>query len=162
MSLNIGIYKPKNVSKWVEYKDEEGNVLAEFKVRGIGYKSYQVAIERASNQVATKGYNVEYATSEDKLYHELLLEAAACHLIEDWKGISFAEDGVEKEVPFTTENSKKLFAMGDLAIVIWHFIKKQSEDIQREADGFKNEVLGKLNSSTSGQSTETTEQPTEL
>ena len=31
------------------------------------------------------------AGSDDKLYHELLLEAAACHLVADWKGVVYIE-----------------------------------------------------------------------
>ena len=49
MSLVIGINKSKQVSAWREYKDGEGNVLAKFKIRGSGYKPYQIAIERADN-----------------------------------------------------------------------------------------------------------------
>lgn len=79
MSLNVLISKPKNISKWVQYKNDD-EVLAEFKVRGIGYKSYQVAVERAQNQIATNGFNVDDASPENKLFHELLLDAAACHL----------------------------------------------------------------------------------
>ncbi|EKA74249.1 hypothetical protein ACINWC692_A0038, partial [Acinetobacter baumannii WC-692] len=47
-----------------------------------------------------------------KLYHELLMDACAAHLIEDWKGVVFAEivDGktVESEKPYTPENASKL------------------------------------------------------
>lgn len=161
MSLSIGIIKPKNVSKWVEYKDFEGNVLAEFKIRGIGYKSYQVAVERANHQINAKGFNVEFADVGDKLFHELLYDAAACHLIEDWKGIVFNEDGVEKEVAFTTENAKKLLSMGDIGVVIWAFIKDHADQIQRDADGYKTEIMGKSDSSTDGQSMEMTEQQKE-
>ena len=45
MSLIVGLNKSKQISKWCEYKDAEGNVLAEIKVRGISYKPYQVAVE---------------------------------------------------------------------------------------------------------------------
>lgn len=160
MSLNVLISKPKNISKWVQYKNDD-DVLAEFKVRGIGYKSYQVAVERAQNQIATNGFNVDDASPENKLFHELLLDAAACHLIEDWKGVVFLEDGKEKEVPYTTENAKKLLTMGDIGSVIWAFVKNEADKMQREADEYKNDILGKLSNSTSGQSTETTEQQME-
>ncbi|MGZ2080097.1 hypothetical protein ACXP65_19400, partial [Acinetobacter baumannii] len=91
MALKVTIQTSKTVSKWREYTDTEGNVLAEFKIRGNGYKPYQVALERASNQINSKGFDVSKAGKDDKLYHELLLEAAACHLIEDWKGVVFEE-----------------------------------------------------------------------
>ncbi|MFX4646888.1 hypothetical protein ABTB84_19205, partial [Acinetobacter baumannii] len=84
MALEVNIQRNKDVSLWREYKDEEGNVLAEFKIRGIGYKPYQVALERANNQITAKGFDVAKASPDDKLFHELLLEAVACHLIEDW------------------------------------------------------------------------------
>ncbi|MCJ0773015.1 hypothetical protein MNL33_16125 [Acinetobacter baumannii] len=47
MALKVGIIKSSDVSKWCEYKGADGDVQAEFKVRGIAYKPFQVAIERA-------------------------------------------------------------------------------------------------------------------
>lgn len=152
MSLVVGLNKSKQISKWCEYKDAEGNVLAEIKVRGISYKPYQVAVERAQNQISSKGFDVDTATTNDKLFHELLLDAAACHLIEDWKGIAVPdENGEPKDFIYTTENAKKLLNEGDIGPVIWLFVKTNAEEIQREADGIKAEVLGKSENSTSGQ-----------
>lgn len=151
MSLVVGLNKSKQISKWCEYKDAEGNVLAEIKVRGISYKPYQVAVERAQNQISSKGFDVDTATTSDKLFHELLLDAAACHLIEDWKGIAVPdENGEPKDFIYTTENAKKLLNEGDIGPVIWLFVKTNAEEIQREADGIKAEVLGKSENSTSG------------
>ena len=143
MALKVAIQKSKEVSIWKEYKDSEGNVLAEFKIRGEGYKPFHVAMERAQNQVTSKGYNVSTAGKEDKLYHELLLESAACHLIEDWKGIFFVEDGQEVEQPFSPENATKLFNMGDIGVAIWAFVKSHAEQIQADADKVRVETLGK-------------------
>lgn len=148
MALKVAIQKSKEVSIWKEYKDSEGNVLAEFKIRGEGYKPFRVAMERAQNQVTSKGYNVSTASNEDKLYHELLLEAAACHLIEDWKGIVFAEDGKEIEPPCTPENATKLFNMGDIGLAIWVFVKTYAEQIQADADKVQVETVGKSLNST--------------
>lgn len=152
MALKVAIQKSKEVSLWKEYKDAEGNVLAEFKIRGEGYKSFRVALERANNQVTSKGYNVSTASNEDKLYHELLLEAAACHLIADWKGIMFVEDGKEIEPPCTPENATKLFNMGDIGVGVWAFVKSHAEQIQAEADKVQAETLGKSSNSTNTQS----------
>ena len=152
MSLVVGLNKSKQISKWCEYKDAEGNVLAEIKVRGISYKPYQVAVERAQNQISSKGFDVDTASVNDKLFHELLLDAAACHLIEDWKGIAVPdENGEPKDFIYTTENAKKLLNEGDIGPVIWLFVKSNAEEIQREADGIKAEVLGKSENSMSGQ-----------
>lgn len=152
MALKVAIQKSKEVSLWKEYKDTGGNVLAEFKIRGEGYKPFRVALERANNQVTSKGYNVSTASNEDKLYHELLLEAAACHLIADWKGIVFVEDSKEIEPSCTPENATKLFNMGDIGVAIWAFVKSHAEQIQAEADKVQAEALGKLKSSTNTQS----------
>ena len=152
MALKVAIQKSKEVSLWKEYKDAEGNVLAEFKIRGEGYKPFRVALERANNQVTSKGYNVSTAGKEDKLYHELLLEAAACHLIADWKGIVFVEDGKEIEPPCTPENATKLFNMGDIGVGVWAFVKSHAEQIQAEADKVQAETLGKSLNSTNIQS----------
>ncbi|HCA5293727.1 hypothetical protein EA709_14950 [Acinetobacter baumannii] len=157
MALKVTIQTSKTVSKWREYTDTEGNVLAEFKIRGSGYKPYQVALERANNQITTKGYDVSKASKDDKLYHELLLEAAACHLIEDWKGVVFEEkieggEVIETEPEYSPENATKLLNMGDIGISIWLYVKQEAEDIQKEADAYKDDVVGKSSNSTTGAS----------
>ncbi|MDQ8974632.1 hypothetical protein [Acinetobacter johnsonii] len=152
MTLKVAIQQSKEVALWKEYKDAEGNILAEFKIRGEGYKPFRVALERANNQVASKGYKVSTAGKEDKLYHELLLEAAACHLIADWKGVVFVEDGKEIEPSCTPENATKLFNMGDIGVAIWAFVKSHAEQIQAEADKVQAETLGKSLNSTNTQS----------
>ena len=160
MSLIVGLNKSKQISKWCEYKDAEGNVLAEIKVRGISYKPYQVAVERAQNQISSKGFDVDTASANDKLFHELLLDAAACHLIEDWKGIAVPdENGEPKDFIYTTENAKKLLNEGDIGPVIWLFVKTNAEQIQREADEVKAETLGKSENSMNGQKSETKSKP---
>lgn len=152
MSLIVGLNKSKQISKWCEYKDAEGEVLAEIKVRGISYKPYQVAVERAQNQIAQKGFDVDTASANDKLFHELLLDAAACHLIEDWKGIAVPDaNGDPKDFIYTTENAKKLLNEGDIGPVIWLFVKTNAEQIQREADEVKAETLGKSENFMNGQ-----------
>jgi hypothetical protein len=87
-----------------------------------------------------------------KLYHELLLDAARAHLIEDWKGVVFAEvvegETVETEKPYTSENVSKLLNLGDIGLLIWSFIKEQAQKIQEEADKGKATILGKSSSST--------------
>ncbi|HFP7023899.1 TPA: hypothetical protein ACHKB2_001773 [Acinetobacter baumannii] len=157
MALKVTIQTSKTVRKWREYTDTEGNLLAEFKIRGSGYKPYQVALERANNQITTKGYDVSKASKDDKLYHELLLEAAACHLIEDWKGVVFEEkieggEVIETEPEYSPENVTKLLNMGDIGISIWLYVKQEAEDIQKEADAYKDDVVGKSSNSTIGAS----------
>lgn len=167
MSLIVGLNKSKQISKWCEYKDADGEVLAKIKVRGISYKPYQVAVERAQNQISSKGFDVDSASANDKLFHELLLDAAACHLIEDWDGVGiekkdadgnvvYKEDGTPESIdlPYTPENAKKILNQGDIGPVIWLFVKSNAEEIQREADGIKADVLGKSENSTSGQKSE--------
>ncbi|MCP8518320.1 hypothetical protein NME96_19800, partial [Acinetobacter baumannii] len=68
MALKVGIIKSSDVSKWCEYKGVDGEVQAEFKVRGIAYKPFQVAIERAGNQISSKGYDVMVKDEDAKLY----------------------------------------------------------------------------------------------
>lgn len=149
MALKVAIQQSKEVALWKEYKDSDGNVLAEFKIRGSDYKAYRVAVERAQNQLSSKGFDVATASNEDKLYHELLLEAAACHLVADWKGVVFVENDKEFEPECTSENATKLFNMGDIGVAIWAFVKAQSDQIQAEANSYRDEVLGKSEDSTS-------------
>lgn len=142
MALQVAITQNKEVSAWRKFKG------AEFKIRGIAYKAFQVAEERARNQVAAKGFNVYHAASEDSLFHELLLQATAAHLIEDWRGVVFVEDGKEHEPPYTAENAFKLLNQGDIGLEIWTFIKDEAEKLQKEADSYRDEVVGKSPSST--------------
>lgn len=148
MALKVTIQQSKEVALWKEYKDGEGNVLAEFKIRGSDYKAYRVAVERAQNQLSSKGYDVATAGNDDKLYHELLLEAAACHLVADWKGVVLVENEKEFEPEYSPENATKLFNMGDIGVAIWAFVKMQSDQIQAEANSYRDEVLGKSENST--------------
>lgn len=148
MALKVAIQQSKEVALWKEYKDGKGNVLAEFKIRGSDYKAYRVAVERAQNQLSSKGFDVATAGNEDKLYHELLLEAAACHLVADWKGVVFVENDKEIEPECSPENATKLFNMGDIGVAIWAFVKTQADQIQTEANTYRDEVLGKSENST--------------
>lgn len=150
MALKVAIKESKNVALWCDYKDVDGNVLAEFKIRGDGYQPYKVAIERANNQISAKGFDVAGAGPDDKQFHELLLQAAACHLIEDWKGVEFEEKGEVTAQPYTPEAATKLLSLGDIGIAIWVFVKERAQKIQKEADDREAEVLGKSKSSMSG------------
>ncbi|MDQ9890055.1 hypothetical protein [Acinetobacter pittii] len=150
MALKVGIVRSSEVSKWCTFETAGGQ--AEFKIRGIGYKPFQVALEKAGNQISSKGYDVMAKDENGKLYHELLLDAAGAHLIEDWKGVVFAEvvEGktVETEQPYTPENASKLLNLGDIGLVIWTFIKDQAQKIQEDADKDKATILGKSSNST--------------
>ncbi len=137
MALKVAITQNKEVSAWREYQG------AEFKIRGIAHKAFQVAEERARNQVVSKGYDVSLAGNDDKLFHELLLEAVASHLIEDWKGVEFIENEESVEPPYTPENAYKLLKNTDIGLKLWLFIKTEAEKLQKEADGFRDEVVGK-------------------
>ncbi|HFG7637499.1 hypothetical protein ABTH49_19575, partial [Acinetobacter baumannii] len=100
---------------------------------------------------------VTKASKDDKLYHELLLEAAACHLIEDWKGVVFEEvtenqELIVSEPEYSQENAIKLLNLGDLGVAIWLFVRQEAENIQKEADAYKDEVVGKSLTSTTGPS----------
>ncbi|ENX41535.1 hypothetical protein [Acinetobacter sp. NIPH 2100] len=152
MALKVGIVKSSEVSKWCQFKNAAGEVQAEFKIRGIAYKPFQVAMERAGNQITSKGYDVMATDPTDKLYHELLMDACAAHLIEDWKGVVFAEvvDGktAETDMPYTAGNASKLFNLGDIGISLWLFIKTEAQKIQEDADMDKAVILGKSLSST--------------
>lgn len=150
MALKVAIKESKEISLWREYKDAEGKVLARFKIRGIEHQAYQVALERAQNQIVSKGYDVSKASTDDKVWYQLTMEAAACHLIEDWEGIEFEEGEVVREQPYSEENATKLFHMGDLGWQIWGFVKSEAEKIQKEANQVKEEVLGKSENSTIG------------
>ncbi|MCK4087564.1 hypothetical protein HCY58_10945 [Acinetobacter radioresistens] len=142
MALKVAITQNKEVSAWREFQG------AEFKIRGIAHKAFQVAEERARNQVVSKGYDVSLAGNDDKLFHELLLEAVASHLIEDWKGVEFIENEESVEPPYTPENAYKLLKNTDIGLKLWLFIKTEAEKLQKEADGFRDEVVGKSPSST--------------
>lgn len=149
MALVIGVQETKEVSKWVDYKDENGEVLARFQIKGIKDKKYEVARERASNQVASKGFDVASALSTDKTYPELLKDAVACHLIADWEGIEIVIDGKATQPPYTPEAGMLVLSNESTkGAELWLWVISQAERIQEEQDEFKNEILGKSESST--------------
>lgn len=158
MALKAVIKESKEVALWREYTDENGKVLAEFKIRGDGCQAYKVALERANNQIASNGYDVAEASGEIKLFHELLLQATACHLLEDWKGIEFDVEGIVTPMPFTPENATTLLSQGDIGVLIWLFIKEQAYQIQKDADKTEAEVMGKSETSTGGLDSEASQQ----
>ena len=66
----------------------------------------------------------------------------------EWKGVIFVENGKEFEPECSPENATKLFNMGDIGVAIWAFVKAQADQIQVEANSYRDEVLGKSESST--------------
>ena len=158
MSLAINTVKPKNTERWVHYTDSKDKVLASFLVRNIGFKSYRVALERANNQIASKGFDVDSADKNDKLFHELILDAVACHLIADWKGL-VDEEG--KDIIFTTEKAKEILTFGDIGMLIWHFVRDEAQKLQDEIDQERFEILGKSENCTNGQKSEAQQDETQ-
>jgi len=137
MSLKVVITQNKEVSAWREFQG------AEFKIRGDAYKAFRVGEERARNQIASNGYEVSQA-GDNKLFHELLAEATAAHLIEDWKGVEFIEDGKASEPPYTPENAFKLLNYGDIGLTIWLFVRNEAAKLQKEADRITEEVCKEI------------------
>ena len=81
------------------------------------------------------------------------MEAVACHLIEDWKGVVFVEEGpngeqLKSEPAYNAENATKLLNMGDLGVSLWSFIRTESEKIQSDANQYRDDVVGKSQPST--------------
>ena len=141
MSLKLTIQKePEFAQQWVTH--ESG---AEFLINGIGNKAYNVALERI--QDATRRIDLKDIKEGDESPSDLTLEAAGRYLIADWRNIKIGENGEEKETAFTKE-------MGALAlknmISLWLFIHENAVRIQLEADKEKEELLGKLETESTG------------
>ena len=155
MSLTVGINKSKHVSKWFDYVDENGAVLAKFKIRGISYKPYQVAIER-SRQILGISNEIKLIDNLAKTSQEMLLTCTAYHLIEDWSGVyiqSINDDGEleKKEIQFSQDNANDIIVYGgDDGMLIWDFINTNAKRLQAEHDKEKDEILGKSKRSTGG------------
>lgn len=162
MSLVIGINQSKHVSEWVDYLDDEAKVLAKFKIRGISYKPYQVAIERARNMIAS-ATEIKQIDVNEKTYAEMLLTCTAYHLIEDWSGIAFPiidadgnqvldenEKPMLKDVEYSQENALDILVRGDIGDILWNFINTNAKRIQFNYDKEKAETLGKSKSYTNG------------
>lgn len=153
MALTVNIIERKHVSEWVEYKDENGNVLAEFHIRGIDYKPYQVSLERTRDFLEqNKDKSISLVTGDDKFKHEYMYEAMAHHLIIDWKGVELSDDMGEtyKEVKYTPSNALKLLRDGDIGVLIWGFIFENATSIQKRHDEQLISTLGKSQNSTNG------------
>ena len=155
MSLTVGINKSKHVSKWFDYVDENGDVLAKFKIRGISYKPYQVAIER-SRKILSISNEIKSIDNLAKTSQEMLLTCTAYHLIEDWSGVyiqSINDDGEleKKEIQFSQDNANDIIVYGgDDGLLIWDFINTNAKRLQAEYDKEKDEILGKSKRSTGG------------
>ena len=155
MSLTVGINKSKHVSKWFDYVDENGFVLAKFKIRGISYKPYQVAIER-SRQILGISNEIKSIDNLAKTSQEMLLTCTAYHLIEDWSGVnarSINDDGETetKEIQFSQDNANDIIVYGgDDGLLIWDFINTNAKRLQAEHDKEKDEILGKSKRSIGG------------
>ncbi len=135
----------KNISQWV--KHESG---AEFKIRNINHKAYQVGIEIAQGKSALKPTEISKASENEKLQIELLYENAAYHLIEDWKNVEISVDGEVSPIDYTPQNALRLMIEGgEAGAKLWEFIILSANEIQEEADNLKKDLLGKSKSSTS-------------
>lgn len=156
MSLVAKIIDTKNQSAWFDFKG------AKFKIKNIKTPMYLIANDRVSDRIVTDGFNLEMVNEHSKRFLELHQEAIATFLIEDWQGVSFAEvvDGepVVTEVQYNAENAKKLLSMGDMGFEITAFIETKAKELQAKIDKEHYDILGKLDSSTNGQSTEATKQ----
>ena len=143
MALIAEIEESKTASVWKEFKDAKGNVLARFKIRGIDYEPYQIAQQRISHQLSLKCLNISNISEDEKTLQSLNMEACACHLLEDWEGVSFKINGDVAEVGYSKENAVKLLQLGKIGADIYLFILAQANIIQEEANLFRDEVLGK-------------------
>lgn len=141
----------KQTSEWKDYRDEEGNTLARFKIRSFNYRPYQVALDRISRLIAKTDNNIKDASQDDKLKHELEFEAMAAHLIADWENVELAIDGGEYQlVSYTPENAFQLLNNGSLGVEIYFFVAGAAKDIFISESVRKTELLGKSETSTDG------------
>lgn len=154
MALKVNIIKSApELSEWKEYKDDEtGEVLAEFKVRGIAYKPYNIAVDLARNEMSKSADDISKVEKNSRYRHEYMYSAMAHHLIEDWKGIelSFDDGQTYQLVPYTGENAEKLLTEGDLGLLVWGFVHQAALDIQKAANEAMDKTLGKSLNSTTG------------
>ena len=151
MALKVSIVeKQPHVSEWKEYKHAGSDeVLARFKIRGIAYKPYQLALDVAREQLGRNDVTVATVSNEDRFKHEYMFEAAAYHLIEDWEGVFFSQNGKEVEQKYSGEAAYKLFNEGDIGALIWLFVHNAAQEIQKEANEKKDKLVGKsLNTTT--------------
>lgn len=143
MALVVEIEEGKTASDWKEYKDDQGNVVARFKIRGIEHDAYQIAQQRISHQLSLNCLNIHNINESEKTLQVLNMEACACHLIEDWEGISFKIDGELIEVGYSSVNAIKLLKLGKIGAEIYLFILNEAQKIEQDAKLFRQQVLGK-------------------
>lgn len=141
MALTLTITETKeNVQQWVDH--ESG---AKFLVNGISNKAYNVAMD----QIGTKARTIDIKNIQefDESPNEMALEAAGRYLIADWQGVQIGTKGKEQLVPY----SKDMAALAlKNSVVLWHFIIDNSVRIQNEADHKKDEIMGKLETESTG------------
>lgn len=166
MSLAIGISSDKHVSKWVEYKNDDGVTLAKFKIRGVNYKPYKVALDRSRTNF-NQNLEIKQIEQDAKTSTEMLITCCAYHLIEDWSGLKSTvldengeivldekDEPILVDLPFSQENALNVLLNGDIGVIIWDFIDTNAKKIQYEHDIEKAQILGKLRKPTTGSKTE--------
>ena len=150
--------KPKQVSKWVKFEFGEDKHVSEFKIRGVKHKPYLIAHERIQNNFNVSGLKIENIDPGEFTFQEMLFKIASEYLIEDWKDVDVKVDGEIKSVAFDKDIAFDMMRFGGTdGVILWDFIVSNARKIQDEADAYKIEVLGKLNSSTNGANTEAKE-----
>ena len=110
------------------------------------------------NNFNVSGLKIEDIDPGEFTFQEMLFKIASEYLIEDWKDVDVKVDGEIKSVAFDKDIAFDMMRFGGTdGVILWDFIVSNARKIQDEADAYKIEVLGKLNSSTNGANTEAKE-----
>lgn len=121
--------------RWIDY----GDIGASFKIASADSPLYRKFM---AEQLRPYRVQIDNDTMAQKDVQRVMLAGFVCCILKDWKGVT-DENG--KELPFTTENAKKV--MEDLP-VLFNDLMKQARDYTTFVRG-KNEQTAKNSENTS-------------
>ena len=150
-----------DTSEWFDFIGEDGTVECKLKIRGRKYQPFITSYDKATKNIQRNAENWLKVGAKELTIEQTLFAISAYHLVADCEGLKVEEKGEEKDFKFNPDNMAELITTIEYnqAVLLWAFIEEKSEEVQKRIDGYKDEVLGKSENSTSGVDTEVTNKP---
>lgn len=136
MALQIKKQNEQRPESWREY---EG---VKFNIRGLDYKPYRVALERAGSAQFRDGISLKGIDENAVVWYDLQAEAAGRYLIAGWDqdGIT-DEDG--KSIAYSQDNAVALLRSSDIGYDLYKWVLQQAAEIQADADQNRDNAVKK-------------------
>ena len=136
MALQIKKQGEQRPESWREYQG------VKFSIRGLDYKPYRVALERAGSVQFRDGLSLKGIGEDATVWYDLQAEAAGRYLIAGWDqdGIT-GEDG--SPIPYSQDSAVDLLRSSDIGYDLYKWVLKQAAEIQADADRLRDDAVKK-------------------